>query len=747
MPIEWAFGQGAAGQTYVFRRDGQWYESRVSYFSALRGLDLTLGADHHAAQSARGRRPRGARVGDAPVLRLSRHQCFQSQPAYLGWHAWRACSASVATARPTRTCAGGPMKKLGALTTEELSDFCGQCHRTWSQIALKVRAASATCVSSPTASPAAAATMPRTAASNARRATIRTATWKLRAAAYDAKCGACHSRYRAPGTCKVASSNCVTCHMPRLDLPGAHQKFTDHRIRIVRANEATRIDAHEALTPQLALSRRRRRGVPHPSRCISSLVRRGTGGGERHRLGPRERHVEGALPPGSARSRRARFWTTITTAGWIIYLVNSGPCDFYRPAKPLRNALYKNNRDGTFTDVTEKAGVAGGTFGMGVAVGDYDNDGWPDLFVTSYGKCILYRNNRDGTFTDVTAKAGLETPGWTTSAVWFDYDNDGRLDLFVCSFVDYGDTAHRSCGDNQLGKHYYCIPRFFKPTASFLYHNNGDGTFTPAREGTAIAQSLGKGLGVVATDINNDGLMDLFVANDTVQNFLYVNRGPAKDARGRWNFEEIALPAEVAFSDGGQPRSGMGVDAADVFGSGYQDLFVANVDQEMFSLYRNQKNETFRDVAHANGVAQATRLLSGWGLKFFDYDNDGAVDLILANGHPDDMIENYSPAVKYREPLLLFHQENGKLRDVSRDAGPAFARSYAARGLAVGDFNNDGLIDVLIGVNGGAPVLLKNQSAPRESLGRPETRRACAAIGMRLVREFDGRPEAWCGRA
>jgi hypothetical protein len=205
--------------------------------------------------------------------------------------------------------------------------------------------------------------------------------------------------------------------------------------------------------------------------------------------------------------------------------------------------------------------------------------------------------------------------------------------------------------------------------------------------------------------------MDLFVANDTVQNFLYVNRGAAKEGRGRWNFEEIALPAEVAFSDAGQPRSGMGVDAADVFGSGYQDLFVANVDQEMFSLYRNQKDETFRDVAHANGVAQATRLLSGWGLKFFDYDNDGSVDLILSNGHPDDMIENYSPAVKYREPLLLFHQENGKLREVSRVAGPAFARSYAARGLAVGDFNNDGLSDVLIGVNGGAPVLLKNQSA------------------------------------
>jgi len=414
-----------------------------------------------------------------------------------------------------------------------------------------------------------------------------------------------------------------------------------------------------------------------------------------------KRYLPEALGPGCA-------FLDYDNDGWMdIYLVNSGPSDFFKPTRPLRNALYKNNRDGTFTDVTEKAGVEGGTFGMGVAVGDYDNDGWPDIFVTSYGNCILYRNNRDGTFTDVTSKSGLRTPGFTTSAVWFDYDNDGKLDLFVCSFVNYAPTEHRSCGDNSLGKHYYCIPRFFKPTASFLYHNNGDGTFTAVQAGTDIARSLGKGLGVVATDINNDGRMDLFVANDTVQNFLYANRG---SVNSKWAFEEIALPAEVAFSEAGQPRSGMGVDAADVFGSGYQDLFVANVDQEMFSLYRNNKDETFRDVAHANGVAQSTRLLSGWGLKFFDYDNDGSIDLILANGHPDDMIENYSPAVKYKEPLLLFHQESGKLRNVSAAAGPAFTKSYSARGLAVGDINNDGRPDVLIGINGGAPVLLKNTS-------------------------------------
>src|SRR5881398_511656 len=241
--------------------------------------------------------------------------------------------------------------------------------------------------------------------------------------------------------------------------------------------------------------------------------------------------------------------------GWMdIYLVNSGPCDFWTPSKPVRNALYKNNRDGTFTDVTEKAGVTGAYFGMGAAVGDYDNDGWPDIFVTAYGKCILYKNNHDGTFTDVTERAGVGTLGWTTSAVWFDYDNDGNLDLFVCSFVDYSGEHKAECGDNKLGKAYYCIPRVFKPTTSFLYHNNGDGTFTEVSKGTDIAKSIGKGLGVVATDINNDGRMDMFVANDTVQNFLYANRGKGK-------FEEASLPAEVAFSAGGQPRSGMGVDA------------------------------------------------------------------------------------------------------------------------------------------------------------------------------------------
>ena len=391
--------------------------------------------------------------------------------------------------------------------------------------------------------------------------------------------------------------------------------------------------------------------------------------------------------------------------GWVdIFMVNSGAADFYRPKGPLKNALYKNNRDGTFTDVTDKAGVAGGLeFGMGCAIADYDNDGYPDILVTAYGRCTLYRNNGNGTFTDATGKAGLAAPGWTTSAVWFDYDNDGKLDLFLCSFVQFSATSDVFCGDNKLGKRFYCIPRVFKPTPSLLYHNNGDGTFTEVSAGTDIRRALGKALGVVATDIQGDGLMDLFVANDTVQNFLFANRG-----KGKW--EEIALPAEVGFSNNGTPRSGMGVDAADFNGDGRQDLFVANVDQEMFSLYRNEGNEFFADVAAANGVAQATRLLSGWGLKFFDYDNDGRMDLILANGHPDDMIESYSQQVKYKEPLVLFQNDGTKLRNVSADAGPVFKKLFPARGLAVGDYDNDGRVDVLIGNNGEAPALLKNNA-------------------------------------
>src|SRR6202034_2810328 len=211
--------------------------------------------------------------------------------------------------------------------------------------------------------------------------------------------------------------------------------------------------------------------------------------------------------------------------GWMdIYLVNSGPCDFFTPVHPLRNALYRNNRDGTFTDVTDKAGVPGGGYGMGVAVGDYNGDGFPDLYVAQYGRSILYRNNGDGTFTDVTEKAGVAAPGWATSAVWFDYDNDGRLDLFVCRFVDFSKEKNKFCGNPETGERYYCIPTIYDAMPSWLFRNNGDGTFTDVSRESGIASHLGKAWGVVAMDVDNDGRMDLFVANDTTANFLFLNR-------------------------------------------------------------------------------------------------------------------------------------------------------------------------------------------------------------------------------
>jgi hypothetical protein len=393
--------------------------------------------------------------------------------------------------------------------------------------------------------------------------------------------------------------------------------------------------------------------------------------------------------------------------GWMdIYLVNSGASDFYSPPAPLKNALYHNNHDGTFTDVTDKAGVAAGKFGMGVAAADYDGDGWQDLYVTNYGRNILYHNNGNGTFTDFTDKAGVAAPGWSTCAVWFDYDSDGKLDLFVSGFVYYDKTQKILCTDETRSSSYYCVPRLFKPRQSYLFHNNGNGMFTDVSRESGIADSPGKSFGAIATDINNDGLMDLFVANDTMPNFLFVNQGGGK-------FEEMGLPAGVAFSENGKPRSGMGVDATDFDDDGWQDLFVANIDQEFFSLYHNQKDLTFTD--EAGEIAPATQLLSGWGLKFFDYDNDSDPDLFLVNGHPDDMIEKRMPKVKYKEPLLLFENTGHSFKNVSAQSGAVFGREFSGRGMAIGDFDNDGDIDVLISNNGEAPLLLRNVGGNRNN--------------------------------
>jgi hypothetical protein len=402
--------------------------------------------------------------------------------------------------------------------------------------------------------------------------------------------------------------------------------------------------------------------------------------------------------------------------GWMdIYLVNSGECDFYHPNPALRNALYHNNRDGTFTDVTQKAGVTGNAYGMGVAVGDYDGDGLPDLYVTQYPRSILYHNNGDGTFTDVTAKAGLSAPGWSTSAVWFDYDNDGRLDLFVCRMVDFDKSKNQFCGNRITGRRWYCKPNVFAPMPCWLFHNNGDGTFTDVSKESGIAQSPAKAWGVVAADTNNDGWMDLFVGNDTVPNFLFMNRG-----KGR--FEENGLLSGVGYNSFGVARSGMGVDAADYDQDGWIDLFVANIDHEMFALYHNSKDGSFSDVSMSTGVGPASSLLSGWGTKFFDYDNDGNLDLLICDGHPDTMVETMLSDVTYEEPMLLFRNSGTVFQNMSAQAGLVFSKRAAARGLALGDIDNNGSIDVLISCNDGRPMLLRN------NIGRQNH-----WLGLRLV--------------
>jgi enediyne biosynthesis protein E4 len=406
--------------------------------------------------------------------------------------------------------------------------------------------------------------------------------------------------------------------------------------------------------------------------------------------------------------------------GWMdIYLVNSGRADFYTPPMPLHNALYHNNRDGTFTDVTEKAGVGAGGYGMGAAVGDYNADGFPDLYVTQYGRSILYRNNGDGTFTDVTEKAGVAAPGWASSAVWFDYDNDERLDLFVCQFADYDKLRNQKCGDLGLtaiaGMNEYCYPKPYDPLPSWLFHNNGDGTFTDVSQKTGISEYSGKAWGVVATDINNDGWMDLFVSNDTVANFLFANRAGKR-------FEEIGFTAGVGYGEGGKIRSGMGVDSADFNEDGWMDLCLTNLDHEQYALYQNKHDETFEDKSVSSGISRATMTMSGWGIKFVDYDNDGNLDLFVVNGHPNDLVDKIKPDVTFREPLLLFHNTGTEFKNVSPESGPVFARPMNSRGLALGDFNNDGAIDVLIVNNDEPPLLLRNDVGSQNNW-----------LGLRLV--------------
>jgi hypothetical protein len=402
-----------------------------------------------------------------------------------------------------------------------------------------------------------------------------------------------------------------------------------------------------------------------------------------------------------------------TGVGWIdydqdglmdLFFVQSGETDAYKPTRPLRSALYHNNGDGTFTDVTEKAGVGGsGHYGQGVAVGDFDNDGYPDLYVTGYGRAILYHNNGDGTFTDVTAKAGVaDEGGWSTSAGWFDYDKDGWLDLVVTNYIEWTPKTNLWCGERRPGYRSYCNPGNYKGQKTKLYHNNHDGTFTDVSIASGVGKPESKGMGVVLADFNNDGWPDIAIANDTWPNFLFLNKHDG-------TFQDVSLVSGLAASEDGRYEAGMGIDAADVDGDGWQDVYITHLDFELNRLYHNNQNGTFDDYTFRSGIGNKAILLSGVSMKFLDYDNDGWDDIVQLNGAMLDNVQLYHGEVTYKEPLLMFRNlGKGQFEKVSDSLGPDFVRPIAGRGIATADFDNDGDIDIAINNRGDYPELLRN---------------------------------------
>ncbi len=365
------------------------------------------------------------------------------------------------------------------------------------------------------------------------------------------------------------------------------------------------------------------------------------------------------------------------------------------------NRLYKNNGDGTFTDVTKEAGVQGHSYGMGVAIGDYDNDGHADLYVTNFGRNILYHNNGDGTFTDVTEKAGVAAGGWSSSACFVDYDRDGRLDLVVSRYLDWDFQKNRWCGDEARNFRAYCHPDVFAPSTSILYHNNGDGTFTDVSSKAGFSGKPGNGLGVDFNDFDLDGWPDILVANDALPQQLFRNNGDG-------TFTETAESTALAYDEDGRTYSGMGVAFEDYDNDGRPDVFIGDLAAQKYALYKNQK-ESFEHVTPSTGVGAITALHSAWGAAFADYDNDGWKDLIVAQGHVMDNIEESQPSFRYREPLLLMRNTRGRFEDVSKSSGAPFRIPVAARGLAFGDLDNDGHIDLAVNCLDGPAMLLRNE--------------------------------------
>jgi hypothetical protein len=392
------------------------------------------------------------------------------------------------------------------------------------------------------------------------------------------------------------------------------------------------------------------------------------------------------------------------------------------------NRLFRQGSDGRFTDVTEKAGLTGmpqNQYGMGVAVGDYDNDGWADVYVTNYGPNTLYRNNGDGTFTDVTAKAGVAAGGWSTSAGFFDYDNDGKLDLFVTRYLEWTFQNNRYCGEQRPGYRAYCHPDNFAPVTNILYRNNGDGTFADVSRAAGLTPA-GKGLGVAFADFDDDGFTDVYVANDSVQSYLFRNVNGT--------FSEVGLVAGVGFNDDGKTFAGMGVDFADYDNDGRADVFVTDLSNERFMLFRQEEPGLFRDVTNPSGVGRATLPFAGWSTRFLDADNDGWKDIFVAQGHVMDTIEKTSPNLMDLQPPLLLRNENGRFVRVV--PGVAFEKVWAGRGAAFGDLDNDGDVDIVVSNVGQQAVVLRNETGSRRNWLsiRTEGRRSNRdGIGCRVI--------------
>jgi enediyne biosynthesis protein E4 len=375
------------------------------------------------------------------------------------------------------------------------------------------------------------------------------------------------------------------------------------------------------------------------------------------------------------------------------------------------NRLYRQKADGTFADVTESAGVKGEGYSMGVAVGDYDRDGFLDLYVTAYGSNILYRNRGDGTFEDVTKRAGVAGGGWSTSAGWVDYDRDGRLDLFVARYADWDfEKGALYCGDTRPGFRAYCHPDNFKGASNLLFHQKADGTFEDVSSISRITDPNGKGLGVAFADFDMDGWTDILVANDSVRQQLYRNKGDG-------TFEDLALIAGVGYDENGKTFAGMGVDARDYDNDGLADILITALSNETYPLYRNNGDNSFTYTTNSTGVGQITLLYSGWGARFVDADNDGWLDIFVAQGHVLDTIEKTSAYLKYKQPPLLMRNTGKGFVNVSLSAGQAFNSPLAARGAAFGDLDNDGDTDIVIGVNDGTPVILRNDGTRNHWLG------------------------------